>query len=131
MPTYDVSKLIGKNLILKKEVSIYRNITDDKPVYKGRPGQSAGIIFSWVTNKKTGHIWLMFEDKNKKPYYINTKDLSGGAVDTKELQREGVKSTKEIEKEAEKKAAPVEFYLKKYGPYAAGAVLLLLFYRRA
>ena len=131
MPTYSVDKLIGKNLILKREVPVYRQRDDIKPMYKARAGQSAGTVYSWVTSKKTGNVFLMFLDKDQKPYFINTKDLSGGAVDTKELKREGVKSTKEIEKEQEKKTAPVEFYIKKYGPWIAGGIIGLVILKRA
>lgn len=130
LKTYKVSDLINKPLILKVEVPVYRNRDEAKPVYMARAGQSAGIVYSWVTSKKTGDIWLMFFDANKKPYYINTKDLKG-KVDTTELKREGVKTSKEVEKEAEKKAAPVEFYLKKYGPWFAGGIVALIILKRA
>jgi hypothetical protein len=130
MPTYSVDKLIGKQLVMKREVPVYRSIHDNKVIYKTRIGQSAGTVYSWVTNKTTGHIWLMFYDAQKKPYYINTKNLSG-SVDTKELQREGVKSTAEVQKEEQKKAAPVEFYLKKYGPIIGAAVVAVIVLKRA
>jgi len=130
MAQYSVDKLIGKPLTLKKPVPVYRNRTDAKPVYMARAGQSAGIVFSWVTNKQTGDIWLMFYDANKKPYFINTKDLATGAVNLTELKREGVKSTKEVYQEAEKKANPVEYYIKKYGVFVGLGVLGILALRK-
>lgn len=130
MATYSVDKLIGKQLIMKREIPVYRSIHDNKVIFKTRIGQSAGTVYSWVTNKTTGHIWLMFYDANKKPYYINTKDLSG-SVDTKELQREGVKNTAEVQREEQKKAAPVEFYIKRYAPWIAGGLVALVFLKRA
>lgn len=130
MKTYNVETLIGKQLIMKREVPVYRNIYTNQILYKTRVGQSAGTVYSWLINKNTGHVWLMFYDSSNKPYYINTKDLAA-AVDSKELQREGAKTTADVEKEEQKKAAPVEYYLKKYAPYIAGGIVALIVLKRA
>lgn len=123
--TYSVDKLIGKNLILNREVPVYRQRDDKKPIYRARAGQSAGTVYSWVTSAKTGDVFLMFMDKNKKPYFINTKDLSG-SVDTRELKREGVLTTKEIEAEKQKETAPVEYYIRKYGLWLLGGLAAIV-----
>jgi hypothetical protein len=130
MKTYKVSDLLGKNLILNREVPVYRYVDGAKPIYMARAGQSAGTIDSWVTSKKTGNVWLLFYNSQKVPYYINTKDLAN-AVNRVELKREGVKTTAEIEKEQEKKSAPIEYYLKKYAPWIGGGVLALVLINRA
>jgi len=123
--TYSIDQLINKRITLQRPVAVYRNPADAKPIYTNRAGQSVGVVYSWVTNKKTGDIFLMFYDTNKKPYYVNTKDLAG-AVDTKELKQEGAKTTTEIFKEEQKKANPVDFYIKQYGPWVLGGLAAII-----
>lgn len=120
--TYSVDQLINKKITIQRPVKVYRNPYTKTPLYTNRAGQSLGTVYSWVTNRNTGDVWLMFYDSQKKAYYVNTKDLAG-AVDTKELKKEGAKTTTEIFKEEQKKANPVEFYIKQYGPWLAAGIL--------
>ena len=120
--TYSVDQLINKKITIQRPVKVYRNPYTKTPLYTNRAGQSLGTVYSWVTNKNTGDVWLMFYDASKKPYYVNTKELAG-AVDTKELKQEGAKTTTEIYKEEQKRANPVEFYIKQYGPWLAAGIL--------
>ena len=120
--TYSVDQLINKKITIQRPVKVYRNPYTKTPLYTNRAGQSLGTVYSWVTNKNTGDVWLMFYDASGKPYYVNTKELAG-AVDTKELKQEGAKTTTEIYKEEQKRANPVEFYIKQYGPWLAAGIL--------
>lgn len=127
--TYSVDQLINKKITLQRPVKVYRNPYTTTPLYTNRAGQSLGTVYSWVTNKKTGDVWLMFYDASNKPYYVNTKDLVG-AVDTKELKQEGAKTTTEIYREEQKKANPVEFYIKQYGPWLLGGIAAIVLLKK-
>lgn len=127
--TYPVDQLINKRITLQKPVKVYRTPYNAQPLYTNRAGQSVGIVYSWVTNRNTGDVWLMFYDAQKKAYYVNTKDLAG-AVDTKELKQEGAKTTTEIFKEEQKKTNPVEFYVKQYAPWLLGGIAAIVLLKK-
>ena len=111
MPTYNASQIIGKQLIAKRSIPIY-----DLPTYDNnksridviRPGQSVGVVYSYVGGKGAKLFNWQFYDKNNKAYYALH---DAGAFDVKSLQDQGALTVKE---ETEKKADEGKSTLEKF-----------------
>ena len=112
--------VVNKNLFAKGTVSAYNfpNGTITKQILDGG---IVGTVYSWVTDK--GEIWWMFYDKNNNPYYVkhdsNKLSLRELPAILKQIQ------DKQVTEEIEKKGA-LNYYLQKYLPWIAGAVVIAI-----
>lgn len=87
---YSVNDVIGKSIIASKDTPIYRRADDStKAVFTAKKGQSIGVVWSFIRpGELSRYSWLMFEDNNRRPYYIKTDNVaaqtmtSQGAKDT-------------------------------------------------
>ena len=88
MATFNAADIIGKTLIAKSQVPLYRLPNDGAEViYNVSPGQSLGIVESFLlpgTNRT--NLYWQFKDQNNKFYYSEHKQ---GIYDVKELANQG------------------------------------------
>jgi hypothetical protein len=88
MATFNAADIIGKTLIAKSQVPLYRLPNDGaEVVYTVSPGQSLGIVESYLlpgTNRT--NLYWQFKDQNNKFYYSEHKQ---GIYDVKELANQG------------------------------------------
>jgi hypothetical protein len=126
--TYSIKQLLDKTFFAKKKVAYYRR-PGEKAIGYFKAGSIIGNLYSYVT--KSGILYFMFYDKNKKPFYIKNNPGSG-ELDLNALIKQGVKN--EVQEAKEKEGADLwsksklEYFIKKYGLWvfaAIGAVLLL------
>jgi hypothetical protein len=88
MPTYNAEQIIGKTLIAKRPVNLYRFADDNAPViYTVEPGNNVGVVYSYLNpNNARQTIYWTFYDSNNKPYYAPHKT---GDYDIKTLSEQG------------------------------------------
>jgi len=110
MSSYSVSDLVGKTIVAKSDISVYRLPADNAPaVFTIKPGQSVGVVDTYFLPKEgRAYLYLGFLDTNKRPYYIRW----GNAINTSSLLSQGVKSD-EV-KAAEAEAANKPFNLAEF-----------------
>lgn len=119
MPLFSAGDIVGKTLIAKKKISIYRSRSDAKPFGFVNAGQPVGIVYSYLSpNLNYPNLWWMFKDNNKV-YYAEHKE---GNFDISALTNQGVISTDEKTKIARSKQEKeqkgvVSFYIEKYMPW--------------
>ena len=88
MPTFNAADIIGKTLVAKSQVPLYRLPNDNAAiVYTVSPGQSLGIVQSFLLPglNRTNLYW-QFKDQNNNFYYSEHKQ---GIYDLKELSDQG------------------------------------------
>lgn len=112
--TISASQIIGKQLLAKKKVAIYR-LPDDsqKPVFYVEPGNPIGIVYSYLKldpTKNRKFLYWQFMDSNGKPYYTRHAE---NLIDLKSLKDQGVKSVKQETQENQQK--DFGYYFKEYG----------------
>ena len=101
MSSYSVDQIIGKTLIAKSEIPLYRFPNDGaEVVFKVSKGQSLGVVYSYLLpGPNRTNLYWMFKDANDKAYYSEHKvDI----YDVKELQNQGALTL------AEQQAAAIE-----------------------
>ena len=88
MPTYNAEQIIGKTLIAKRPVKLYRFADDSAPViYTVEPGNNVGVVYSYLNpSDKRQTIYWAFYDSNNKPYFAPHKT---GDYDIKTLSEQG------------------------------------------
>jgi hypothetical protein len=88
MPTFNAADIIGKTLIAKSQVPLYRLPNDNAEiVYTVSPGQSLGIVESFLLpGPDRTNLYWQFKDQNNKFYYSEHKQ---GIYDVKELANQG------------------------------------------
>lgn len=110
MPTYSADQIVGKTLIAKKNVSIYREPSKSaKVIYVAKPGITVGTVYSWVNGQ--GGLWWQYIDQNGVAYYTFHEP---GMYDVAALNAQGTTS---LETQQEQQAAadnPVNYYLNKF-----------------
>lgn len=88
MPTFNAADIIGKTLVAKSQVPLYRLPNDNAEiVYTVSPGQSLGVVQSFLlpgTNRT--NLYWQFKDENNNFYYSEHKQ---GIYDVKELSDQG------------------------------------------
>jgi hypothetical protein len=88
MPTFNAADIIGKTLVAKSQVPLYRLPNDNAEiVYTVSPGQSLGVVQSYLlpgTNRT--NLYWQFKDQNNNFYYSEHKQ---GIYDVKELSNQG------------------------------------------
>jgi hypothetical protein len=88
MPTFNAADIIGKTLIAKSQVPLYRLPNDGaEVVYNVSPGQSLGIVESFLLpGPDRTNLYWQFKDQDNKFYYSEHKQ---GIYDVKELANQG------------------------------------------
>ena len=104
MPTFNADQIIGKTLIAKKPIDIYRSATDGaNVVYTVSPNQSIGKVFSYLLpSANRNNLYWQFIDSNGKYYYTEHQT---GAYDVKDLQDQGALTVQDQQAAAEAAAA--------------------------
>jgi len=130
MANYTTDEIVGKELFPIVIASVYGSIYG-KPFGTIKPGNSAGIVYSWVKDKDGG-LWWQFYDKNKKPYYIKHRT---GLFDVSALKTSGAKTVEEKEKEEKQKQLfendKLSYYIQRYGSYLLGTAILVAIIKTA
>lgn len=124
MPTFSAADIIGKTLNAKKTVEVYRYNDLTKPVYKVKPGQIVGVVYSYLMPKEGREVlYWMFYDANKKPYYTKQEP---GLYDIKSLRDQGVLTALEEENKNSETTGDKILKLIKTGLFiGAGAYVLV------
>lgn len=124
MATFTADQIIGKELFPLVKTSFYTNPNNTKAAGTINAGNSAGFVYSWVKDA-SGNLYWTFIDQNKKPYYIRHR---AGLFDINALKTQQAKTVEQINKEAADKTLfetnKVEYYLRKYGLYVLGTIIL-------
>lgn len=124
--TISATQIIGKQLLAKKKVAIYRLPDDNqKPVFYVEAGNPIGVVYSYLkldVTKNRKFLYWMFLDSNKKAYYIRHNE---NLIDLKSLKEQGVKSVKE--ETAENQPKNFEYYFKEYAkPVLIGIAVTII-----
>jgi hypothetical protein len=99
MPTYSADQIVSKTLIAKKPVPVY-----DLPFYDKlskqiaviKPGNTIGVVFSWVGGTPGKPLNWEFKGNAGKMYYVAHVP---GYFDVQSLRDQGVQTTAEIKQE--------------------------------
>ena len=119
MPLFSAGDIVGKTLIAKKKINLYRSRSDSKPFGFVNAGQPVGIVYSYLSpSLNNPNLWWMFKDNNKV-YYAEHKE---GNFDISSLTNQGVISTEDKTKIAKEKIekkdkGAFQFYIEKYMPW--------------
>lgn len=92
-PVYSADQIIGKTLIARVPLKLYRYPnTTAAVVYTAKPGEAVGKVYSWTGGGASPLFW-MYYDANGKTYY----SLHGeGIYDIKALQEQGALTVEEV-----------------------------------
>ena len=88
MPTFNAADIIGKTLVAKTNIPLYRLPNDNaEVVFNVTPGQSLGVVQSYLLpgTNRTNLFW-QFKDQNNRFYYSEHKQ---GIYDIDELSNQG------------------------------------------
>lgn len=112
--------VINKNLYAKGKVDIY-NSPNGKIIRQILDGGIVGKVYSWITPQ--GEIWWQFYDNYGQPYYVkhdsNKLSLKELPAILKKIEDE--KTAAEIQQKG-----ALNYYLQKYLPWIAGAVVIAI-----
>jgi len=132
MPTFSADQIVGKSLIAKKTVTVY-----DLPFYapgakvitQVRPGQTLGVVFSYVGGTPGKPLNWEFKGNAGKMYYVPHVT---GYFDVNALRDQGAQTSAEIKQQQEEEQMStgdkLTDYLKKSGNvvlYGGLAILAL------
>lgn len=101
MPTFSADQIVGKTLIAKKPVPVY-----DLPFYDKlakqiaviKPGNTIGVVFSWVGGVPGKPLNWEFKGNAGKMYYVSHVT---GYFNVTSLRDQGVQTTTEIKEKEE------------------------------
>jgi len=121
MATYNANEIIGKTLIAKKPVEIFRIANDNAPaVYTASPNETIGVVYSYLlTSPSRKNLYWQFYDQNNKPYYV---EHMAGRFDIKSLSDQGALT---IEEKKEAMEAAAESTSDKIFRYVKNGALLM------
>lgn len=102
MPTFSADQIVSKTLIAKKPVPVY-----DLPFYDKlakqiaviKPGNTIGVVFSWVGGTPGKPLNWEFKGNAGKMYYVAHVP---GYFSVTSLREQGVQTTSEIQQEQKK-----------------------------
>lgn len=129
MPVYDAVDIIGKTLIAKRTVRVYRGnqVPGGQPFGTVQTGQPVGVVYSFLSPGAGGRVnlWWQFYDATNGAYYA---EMTAGAFDVRALREQGVLTVEEKAQEEEIKTQTLpEFFKRNFMKiiYFAGAVVVL------
>lgn len=102
MANYTADQIIGKSLLAKVPVDIYRTASDSAPsVYTVPAGTSVGIVYSYLLpGPGRSTIYWQFLDNTGRSYFTSHQ---AGKYDVKSLQDQGALTLEEQKKLEEEK----------------------------
>ena len=127
MPTYSADQIIGKTLIAKKPVKLYRAANDQaSSVYTVDPGQAVGKVYSYLApGENRATVYWAFYDDQQRSYY--TPHIQGN-FDIQALGDQGALTVQEQQQAAEEESMSTTDkafrLIKNIALYAAGAYLI-------
>ena len=97
MPSYPADQIIGKSLVAKEPVDIYRTASDNAAsVYTVPAGTSVGIVYSYLLpGPGRASIYWQFLDNNGRSYFTSHQ---AGRYDVKSLKDQGALTLEEQQK---------------------------------
>lgn len=117
MPSTTADKVIGKTLYARQPVQLFKYVGSES--FKTLPTNSViGVVWSWIV--KDGSLYWVFEDNNKKFYYV--KHDANKIKLAKESEQE-IKNIQEEEKLKQRGVIP--YYIEKYGLWILGAIAVI------
>lgn len=124
--TISATQIIGKQLLAKKKVAIYRLPDDNqKPVFYVEAGNPIGVVYSYLkldATKNRKFLYWQFMDSNNKPYYVRHEQNS---FDLGALKEQGVKTVKQ--ETAENQDKNFEYYFSEYAkPVLIGIAVTII-----
>lgn len=126
MPTYDVGDIIGKTLIARIKVAVYRTPVDSAtPMGYVAPGSPVGVVYSYllpnVNYGRSKMYWVFYDAQQQQYYTIHDPAF----YDLTNLKQQGVLTVEEKLAAEELAAAPwYERLIRKYGIWILGAVVV-------
>jgi hypothetical protein len=100
MPTFSADQIVGKSLIAKKTLVVYDlpfYMQGAKKIAEIKPGQTAGVVFSYVGGTPGKPLNWEFKGNAGKMYYI---PHVSGYFDVSTLRDQGVQTTQEVQQKA-------------------------------
>jgi len=101
MPTFTADQIIDKYLIAKKTVPVYNLPPYDnlaKQIAIVKPGETVGLVYSYVGGTPGKFLVWQFYDKNNKAYYAAHVR---GYYDVKALKSQGALTSEEKQEKEE------------------------------
>lgn len=128
MANFSINQILGKSIKINRKVGLYKSIYDKKPLKILNPGITVGTVYSWVTNKTTGQLFLMIDLPSGGVGYLKVDELRG-KVNVPDLINQGSKTIeqelKEKKDKEERESSPTEYYIKKYAvPVGIGLLII-------
>jgi hypothetical protein len=127
MATFSANEIIGKTLIAKRPIDLYRAANDSAQIiYTVEPGQTVGKVYSYLApGAQRSVLYWAFYDETGRPYYSKHKT---GNYDISSLSEQGALTVQEqAEQAAEAELTTGDKILrliKNIALIAAGAYLL-------
>jgi hypothetical protein len=132
MPTFSADQIIGKTLIAKKPVPLYRSASKIDPFITVPEGKTVGVVYSYVGGTGSPLFWMFYAKvaNVEKAYYAEHID---DAFDIKALKDQGVQTTREIEQAKQEEnlstGDKILEYFKKYAMWAGIGLAGFLVFR--
>lgn len=128
MANFSINQILGKSIKTSRKVGLYKSIYDKKPLKILGPGITVGTVYSWVTNKTTGKLFLMIDLPGGGVGYLKVDELRG-KVNVPDLINQGSKTIeqelKEKKEKEDRESSPTEYYIKKYAvPVGIGLLII-------
>lgn len=102
MAEYTADQIVGKSLVARERVNIYRSTSDTaSPVYTVAAGNSVGTVVSYLlpTGNRMNFFWV-FRDSSGREYYTIHQP---GRYDIKTLQEQGALTLEQQQQELAEK----------------------------
>ena len=102
MAQFSADQIIGKSLIAKIPVKIYRIPTDGSPaVFTADVGENVGIVTSYLLpGSSRSALYWEFKDPNNRPYYAKHET---GKFDIRSLQEQGALTLQQQQEQLQEK----------------------------
>jgi hypothetical protein len=123
MPTYSADQIIGKSLIARKRVALYRAsaLNSGESFASVDPGDLVGVVYSYVGGRNGLPLFWQFLSSSGSSYYALHEE---GAFDVESLQDQGVLTTQEQQQQQEEEnQSPFDKVL---GLFASGGKWILI-----
>ena len=109
MPVFNAQDIVGKTLIARRNIPLYRAGDYKKPFAQVKSGAPVGTVYSWIgPNTATGgKLYWQFYDNTGNTYYAEHRS---GAFNVQALKEQGVLTTLEqVQQEQAANAAEPTF----------------------
>lgn len=128
MANFSINQILGKSIKTNRKVGLYKSIYDKKPLKILGSGITVGTVYSWVTNKTTGQLFLMIDLTGGGVGYLKVDELRG-KINVQDLINQGSKTIEqqlqEKKEKEDRESSPTEYYIKKYAvPVGIGLLII-------